>query len=172
MTDYDLVVFAISAVGVCSILGVFFGVPLATWLGEKLATVISCFSAEKFTKAQPLIGHAATKAVRGDVVGAMSDYSRMSRQHPRNGEIYLRMMELAYGPLQQPELGDQILKRAMKKVRNSKERRSLKRLGLALKEGNLITHKHLGWASKLEHGIQPPLLHLGEDAIVSGSKKR
>jgi|GEM_PF-5118386 len=95
----------------------------------------------------------------------------MLEDHPENAELYLRLMELAYGPLQKPDYGDQILERGLDQVTEEREIKLLLRLGSALKEGEIITHKHLGWHNKLERGIQPPLLHLGEAAIVRTSVK-
>ena len=163
---------AVIAVGICALIGTISGFPVSQWISERMTSFFLGFSSEKFDKPQPLIGNAAAKAIKGDVLGATQDFETMLKEHPQNAELYLRLMELAYGPLQKPEYGDKLIARAKKKIRNEKDLKSLIRLGTALKEGNLITHKHLGWMSNMEQGIQPPLLHLGDAAVVSRSKKK
>jgi len=162
-----MVAFAVLSIAACCIIGVIPGWPVSQWISDKISSFFLGLSTERFDKPQPLIGNAASKAIKGDVTGALTDYKKMLKSHPKNAELYLRIMELAYGPLQRPDIGDEVLTAALKKIESKKERKMLKRLGTALKEG-----KHLGWLNNLERGIQPPLLHLGEAAIVGTSKKR
>lgn len=155
----------------CGLFGMISGITVSSWVSERLSGLFLGLSSERFQKPQPLIGQAAAKAVRGDIQGAKADYERMLREHPGNAELYLRLMELSYGPLQRPEYGDRVLQHALRNIQSEHERKAVRRLGAALKNGEVINHQHLGFMKNLERGIQPPLLHLGDAALSEPQEK-
>ncbi|MEO5915309.1 MAG: hypothetical protein ABIS50_13835 [Luteolibacter sp.] len=130
----------------CVVIGIATGYPAAHWIGRKFAELLSCLPTEKFAKAQPAYGIPASKAIRGDLEGAMESYEQLLLDHPQEKQIYLRMLEIAFGPLHAPEYGEDILQRGLKNLTGEADRAALYHLSLAIQNGEFTPFKYLDHA--------------------------
>ena len=147
----------ILAVCICCAIGIGIGYPAAQWLGARCAEILSCLPKEKFSEPQPALGIPASKAVRGDLEGAVEGYETLLLSHPKDKEIYCRLLEIVLGPMKLEEYGDEILQRAMKNLANDGERLMLLKLSQSLRNGEYHPFKYLEQNAPLEIKILPPL---------------
>ena len=84
----------------------------------------------------------------------MGDLLNTAEKHekhlPRNLEIYSRLIDLAFGPMQDAKLGDAIIAFGVKRL-NRRGRRVIKRRKNAILFGELYPLKHLGWREEAEY---------------------
>ncbi|MES2661450.1 MAG: hypothetical protein V4689_22720 [Verrucomicrobiota bacterium] len=127
----------------CVVIGICTGYPAAQWIGRKFAELLSCLPTEKFAKPQPAMGIPASKAIRGDLDGAMESYEQLLLDHPQEKQIYLRMLEIAFGPLHAPDYGEDILQRGLQNLTCASERAAILSLSQALISGDFRPFKYL-----------------------------
>lgn len=133
-------------VAIACAIGIATGYPAAHWIGQKFAEVLSCLPTEKFLKAPPALGIPATRAIRGDLEGAVEGYEDLLLEHPHEKEIYFRLLEIALGPMHASEYGDDVLQRGLMNLQGGSERLALLRFSQELKNGEFRPFKHLGLA--------------------------
>ncbi|NJM37847.1 MAG: hypothetical protein HC845_08325 [Akkermansiaceae bacterium] len=144
----------VSGIAICAAA---LGYPVAHWVGGKLATFLSCLPTEQYDQALPALGIPATKAIRGDLLGAMDGYENLLVDHPQNAEIYSRMLEIALGPMNMPEYGEKILKNGMLHLSSDTERAALLKLHQVIISGDFKPFKHLTYRPEPDHRTE---LHL------------
>ena len=144
-------------VGICCAIGIAIGYPAAQWLGARFAEILSCLPKEKFSKPQPALGIPASKAVRGDLAGAVEGYEMLLLSHPEEKEIYCRLLEIVLGPMKLNEYGEDVLQRGMKNLTTDGERLVLLKLSQSLKNGEYHPFKYLENDGAPEIKILPPL---------------
>lgn len=145
-SNQDIVLTAIALLAMAGGLGFLVGMPVANFLGERLSQFFLGSSAERFDKPQPLIGKATAKAIRGDVEGARADLEEMLIEHPLNAELHLRLIELAYGPMTDKELGRRLTLRALRTISDEHERETIKTRARSLRD-----------AKSAPDSIEPPV---------------
>ena len=127
----------------CVVAGICAGYPAAQWIGRKFAEILSCLPTPKFSKAPPAYGIPASKAIRGDLAGAMACYEQLLLDHPQDKQIYLRMLEITFGPLHAPEYGENVLQRGLQNLTSESEQAAILSLSQALKSGDFTPFKYL-----------------------------
>lgn len=142
--------------GVCA-LGIIVGYPVALLIGKKMAEFLTFLPTERFSKAPPALGIPATKVMRGDLHGAVDAYEKLLLTHPRDKEVYIRLLEVVLGPLKMEEYGENVLRRGLKNLRKKSDRQALKELCRAIRSGQYHPHQHLAPKPPLEVKILPPL---------------
>lgn len=142
--------------GVC-ILGIILGYPAAHVIGKKVAEFLSFLPTERFTKAPPALGIPATKAMRGDLHGAVDSYEELLLSYPHEKEIYFRLLEVVLGPLKMEEYGENVLQRGLANLQGESERAALLNLSHAIRSGDYHPLQHLEPKPPLEVKILPPL---------------
>ena len=133
----------ILTVCLCCAIGIAVGYPAAQWLGARCAEILSCLPKEKFSEPQPALGIPASKAVRGDLEGAVADYEALLLDHPANKELYCRLLEIVLGPMKREEYGEEILQRGIMNLANDGERLVILKLSQSLRNGEYHPFKHL-----------------------------
>ena len=136
--------FAIFAVSLVALAGIFMGIPVSHWIGRVMGDYLAGAPTEKFTESLPMMGMASTHAMRGELNEAVALYEQFLLTHPREMEIYVRLAEIAYGPLQDQEYGDKVLERAKKNL-PKQQFRAVADLSIAIVKKELFPLKHLGW---------------------------
>lgn len=149
--------FVILMVCTCCVIGIATGYPAAQWLGARLAEILSCLPKEKFSKPQPALGIPASKAVRGDLAGAVEGYEVLLLSHPEEKEIYCRLLEIVLGPMKLDEYGEDVLQRGMKNLATDGERLVLLKLSQSLRNGEYHPFQYLEHDAAPEIKILPPL---------------
>lgn len=149
--------FVILMVCLCCIIGGAIGYPVAQWLGARFAEILSCLPKEKFSKPQPALGIPASKAVRGDLAGAVEGYEALLLSHPEEKEIYCRLLEIVLGPMKLDEYGEDVLQRGMQNLATDGERLVLLKLSQSLRNGEYHPFKYLEHDAAPEIAILPPL---------------
>jgi hypothetical protein len=147
----------ILVVCICCVIGIAIGYPAAQWLGARIAGILSCLPKEKFSEPQPALGIPASKAVRGDLSGAVEGYELLLLSHPKEKEIYCRLLEIVLGPMKLDEYGEDILRRGMENLASDGERLVLIKLSLSLRNGEYHPFKYLEHDAAPEIKILPPL---------------
>ena len=147
----------ILAVCICCVIGICVGYPVAKWLGARMAEILSCLPKEKFSEPQPALGIPASKAVRGDLAGAVAGYEALLVNHPKNKEIYCRLLEIVLGPMKLEDYGEDVLQRGMKNLTSEGEKLVLLRLSQSLRNGEYHPFKYLEYDIAPEINILPPL---------------
>ena len=142
---------------ICCVIGIAIGYPAAQWLGAKFAEILSCLPKEKFSKPQPALGIPASKAVRGDLAGAVEGYEALLLSHPKDKEIYFRLLEIVLGPMKLEDYGEEILQRGLENLATEGERLVLIKLSLSLRNGDYHPFKYLEHDAPPEIKILPPL---------------
>ncbi len=127
----------------CVVVGIAAGYPAAHWIGRKFAEILSCLPMEKFAKPQPALGIPATKAIRGDLEGAVESYEELLLEHPQEREIYFRLLEIALGPMHSPEYGDDVLQRGLLNLTGESERLALLHFSQELRNDEFRPFKYL-----------------------------
>jgi hypothetical protein len=140
-------IFLMIAVGV--LIAIFLALPVTNWVSEKMANALSFFSLEKFRKPPPLLSQGDALAMQGNVVGAFHLFRQFLKEHPRDLDVYSRLIDLAFGPMQDAELGDAIIAFGMKRL-DKRGRRVIRVRRNAIVQGELYPLKHLGWRQETE----------------------
>ncbi|YCM42832.1 hypothetical protein V2O64_16105 [Verrucomicrobiaceae bacterium 227] len=135
---------AVFIVAGLAIAGIFFGIPIARFLGGTLAGLLAIFPTEKFQKSQPLISQGIALGMQGRLHEAAYVYERFLKKHPRNLELYCHLLDLAFGPLDDHEYGEILIKRGDKFL-NKRGRNFLRVHRDSILTGRFYPLKHLGW---------------------------
>jgi hypothetical protein len=90
------------------------------------------------------MGKARTLAMQGKVNEAAALYENFLLNHPRNPEIHSRLIELAYGPLQDTQYGERVVARATKRL-SKRDGEAARALSESIICGQLFPLRHLGW---------------------------
>jgi len=88
--------------------------------------------------------------MQGEVMEAFHLFRRFLKEHPLDLEVYSRLIDLAYGPLQDVELGDAVLAFGKKRL-DRRGRRVIRERRNAIVLGDLYPLKHLGWRQETEY---------------------
>jgi len=128
--------------GLCA-LGIAAGIPAARWMGSRVGHMLSCLSDAKFEGPCPLLGPAAAMAVRGNLKGAVDAYQKQLEEHPKEPEIYWRMLEILLGPLKDGERAREVLELACSNLENESSRSALIRLAADLDGGHYLPFGYL-----------------------------
>ena len=136
--------FATFVVAVIALGGIIISLPLTHWIGRVVGDYLAGNPNEKYTNSTPMMGMASTHAMRGELNEAVALYETFLRSNPREMEIYVRLAEIAYGPLQDQTYGDTVLERAKKNL-TKPQFRAVADLSIAIVNKQLFPLKHLGW---------------------------
>ena len=129
----------------CVVLGIAFGIPAGRWLGNHVGQFLTGWSDEKYDIPPPRFAMAAAITASGDLEGALEFYEDMLLTYPQEEQIYHRMLEIALGPLDRPELAEEILSRGLAALEQSSQQAALVRQHEELKAG---THRPLAHLRK------------------------
>lgn len=132
-------------VAFCVVVGIAFGVPAARWLGNRVGQFLSGWSDEKYEVPPPRFAMAAAITAHGDLEDALTFYEEMLITYPQEEQIYHRMLEIALGPLDRPELAADILSRGVAALEKESQHAALERAYEELKAG---THRPLAHLRK------------------------
>lgn len=143
-----LAIFLLVSIGL--LVAILLAIPTTGWVSQKMANVLSFFSLEKFRKPPPLLSKGDALAMQGRVGDAFHIFRQFLKDHPRDLEIYSRLIDLAFGPMQDAELGDAIIAFGVKRL-DRRGRRVIKRRRNAIVLGELYPMKHLGWRQETEY---------------------
>ena len=146
--ESPLAIFLLVSAGL--LVAILLAIPATDWVSQKMADVLSFFSLEKFRKPPPLLSKGDALAMQGRVGDAFHVFRQYLKVHPRNLEIYSRLIDLAFGPMQDVELGDAIIAFGVKRL-DRRGRRVIKRRRNAILVGELYPLKHLGWREEAEY---------------------
>lgn len=141
----------------CCVIGIAIGYVAAQWFGARLAEILTFLPKEKFAAPQPAMGIPASMAVRGDLEGAVAGYEALLLSHPKEKEIYCRLLEIVLGPMKLDDYGEEILQRGFRNLATAGERLVLLKLSEDLRNGGYHPFKHLERAAPPEIKILPPL---------------
>lgn len=140
--------------------------PTTTWVSQRMANVLSFFSLERFRRPPPLLSKGDALAMRGEVYPAFNVFRRFLDHHPQDLEVYFRLIDLAFGPLQDAELGDAIIAYGVKRL-DKRGRRVIKERRNAIVLGELYPFKHLAWRDETAYShpkVEVPKLQRGQFA--------
>lgn len=143
-----LAIFLMVAAGI--VLAIFLAIPATHWVSQKMANALSFFSLERFRKPPPLLSHGDALAMQGEVAAAFHLFRKFLKQHPRNLEIYSRLIDLSFGPMQDAGLGDAVIAFGKKRL-DRRGRRVIRERRNAIVLGDLYPLKHLGWRQETEY---------------------
>jgi len=124
--------------------GIIFGIPIARWLGEKLGNILSFLPTEEFNKIQPLISQGIALGMQGRLHEAAFAYEKLLKTHPANLELYCHLLDLAFGPLNDHDYGEVLIKRGDRRL-NERGRNYLRLHRDHILTGRSYPLKHLGW---------------------------
>lgn len=136
--------FAIFAVAGLAAVGIVMALPITHWIGRVMGDYLAGAPSDKFTGSIPMMGMASTHAMRGELNEAVALYESFLLKNPRELEIYIRLAEISYGPLQDQAYGDKVLERAKKNLPKP-QFRAVADLSIAIVNKELFPLKHLGW---------------------------
>jgi len=125
-------------------------IPATHWISQRMANVLSFFSLERFRKPPPLLSRGDALAMQGEVAAAFHVFRQFLKQHPRDLEVYCRLIDLAFGPMQDAKLGDAIIAFGKKRL-DRRGRRVIRERRNAVVLGELYPLKHLGWRQETEY---------------------
>ncbi|MEJ6719885.1 MAG: hypothetical protein ACJAT6_000012 [Akkermansiaceae bacterium] len=142
--------FAIFSMVVAAIVvAIFLAIRTTHWVSQRMANALSFFSLERFRNPPPLLSQGDALAMQGDVGGAFHLFRQFLKEHPRNLEIYSRLIDLSFGPMQDAEIGDAIIAFGKKRL-DRRGRRVIRERRNAIVLGQLYPLKHLGWRKMTE----------------------
>ena len=104
--------------------------------------------------------------MRGELYPAFTLFRRFLNYHPQDLEVYFRLIDLAFGPMQDAELGDAIIAYSEKRL-DKRGRRVLKQRRNAIVLGELYPLKHLAWRDETAYShpkVEVPKLQRGQFA--------
>ncbi len=142
--------FAIFTVAALAILGILFAIPITHWVSQRMANALSFFSQERFRTPPPLLSRGDALAMQGEVAEAFHVFRQFLKKHPEDLEVYSRLIDLAFGPMQDAQLGDAIIAFGKKRLDKRGRRVILERRN-AIVLGELYPLKHLGWRKETEY---------------------
>jgi len=148
------------------IASIILALPATSWISQRMANVLSFFSLEKFRRPPPLLSKGDAMAMRGEVYPAFNVFHRFLKYHPTNLEVYSRLIDLAFGPMQDAELGDAIIAFGVKRL-DKRGRRVIKERRNAIVMGELYPLKHLSWRDEAAYShakVEVPKLQRGQFA--------
>ena len=148
LSESPLAIFLVVSVGL--LVAILLAIPTTGWVSQKMANVLTFFSLEKFRKPPPLLSKGDALAMQGRIGDAFHVFRQFLKNHPRDLEIYSRLIDLAFGPMQDAELGDAIIAFGVKRL-DRRGRRVIKRRRNAIVLGELYPLKHLGWRENTEY---------------------
>jgi hypothetical protein len=154
MNTLDVIVLISGVLLVLLIIGISCGLPLGLWLSQKMTNVLMFLPTEKFARPVPQVGKAAGLAIRGEVEKAALLYESFLSDHPEEKELYLYLLELALGPLQDEAYAGKVLMRADENLEYESDREAVRQHAEILRRGELIPLRHLGWCQHT-HGDHP-----------------
>ncbi|MGB0326210.1 MAG: hypothetical protein ACPGJR_01640 [Akkermansiaceae bacterium] len=140
--------------------------PTTHWISQRMANVLSFFSLEKFRRPPPLLSKGDALAMQGHVYPAFNVFRRFLDYHPQDIEVYFRLIDLAFGPMQNAELGDAIIAYGVKRL-DKRGRRVIKERRNAIVLGELYPLKHLAWRDETAYShakVEVPKLQRGQFA--------
>ena len=132
------------------VVAVFLAIPTTHWVSQRMANALSFFSMERFRRPPPLLSQGDALAMQGEVGAAFHLFRQFLKKHPRNLEIYSRLIDLSFGPMQDAELGDAIIAFGKKRL-DRRGRRVIRERRNAIVLGELYPLKHLGWRKLTEY---------------------
>ena len=132
-----------SVVGVVAV-GALLGYPVSRWISEKVADFLSFFPTTQFNEAVPLLSRGQTLAMQGQLAEAAAIYESFLEEHPDNLEIYINLVDLAYGPLDDHAYGSYIIQLGDEHL-TPRGQRVLRIHREAILRGELYPLQHLGW---------------------------
>ena len=136
---------ALVMVGSALLFGILAGFPSALWISQKMTNFLMFTPTEKFKKPLPEMGRASTLALQGSVHEAAALYEEFLVDHSEMKEIYLCLVELALGPLQDEDYGDEVIARAEEALCYESDRAGVRQHAEAIRKRELLPLKHLGW---------------------------
>ncbi|RYD22493.1 MAG: hypothetical protein EOP88_07865 [Verrucomicrobiaceae bacterium] len=142
--------------GVCTI-GIIVGWFAAQVMGKKVADFLTFLPTERFATAPPAMGIPASKAMSGDLHGAVDSYEELLLKYPHDKEIYFRLLEVVLGPLKMEAYGENVLQRGFANLEKEADRKNLRDLCDAIRSGDYHPLQHLEPRPLLEVKILPPL---------------
>ena len=104
--------------------------------------------------------------MQGHVYPAFNVFRRFLDYHPQDIEVYFRLIDLAFGPMQNAELGDAIIAYGVKRL-DKRGRRVIKERRNAIVLGELYPLKHLAWRDETAYShakVEVPKLQRGQFA--------
>ena len=120
--------------GLC-IVGIVLGFPSARWLGNRIGQFLSGWNDEKYDVPPPRLAMASSLAAAGDLEGALAFYGTLREDYPQEEEIHHRMLEISLGPLNRPELAEEILRCGLSILEGERSREALLQAYDDLKDG-------------------------------------
>ena len=120
--------------GLC-IVGIVLGFPSARWLGNRIGQFLSGWNDEKYDVPPPRLAMASSLAAAGDLEGALAFYEILREGYPQEEEIHHRMLEISLGPLNRPDLAEEILRGGLSILEGERSREALLRAYDGLKDG-------------------------------------
>ncbi len=149
---FTTVLWILYGLGGLTCIAVIVGWSAAQWLGERIAGFLSALPDEKYDTPPPRLAMAASLAAHGDLDGALAFYGTLMAEYPHEEEVYHRMLEIALGPLNRPELAEEILARGLSALEPGRAQVALVRLFGELEAGS---YRPMGYLRKAddERGI-------------------
>ncbi len=133
-----------------ALVAICFAVPVANWVSGKLASILSFFPTERFHKSPPLMSKGEALTMRGEIHEAAALYLGYLKEQSRELDISLRLLDLAHGPLEDPEMGESVMARAKVKL-EEREQRLLRSHRDAILSGEYYPLRHLAWREDQEN---------------------
>lgn len=144
--------------------------PVSHWVSQRMANVLSFFSLDRFRRPPPLLSKGDALAMRGEVYPAFTLFRRFLQYHPQDLDVYSRLIDLAFGPMQDAELGDAIIAYGVKRL-DKRGRRVIKERRNAIVLGELYPLKHLAWRDETAYShpkVEVPKFQRGQFAPKEG----
>ncbi|YCM42834.1 hypothetical protein V2O64_16115 [Verrucomicrobiaceae bacterium 227] len=136
--------FAIFTVAGLALLGIIFGIPTSYWISGKLANFLSFFPTTTFNRTVPLLSRGEALTMQGRVSEAAEIYESFLEEHSDNLDLYIHLVDLAFGPLNDHPYGNLIIKRGDEHL-TPRGQRVLRIHREAILSGELHPHQHLDW---------------------------
>lgn len=148
------------------IAAILLALPTTSWISQRMANVLSFFSLEKFRRPPPLLSKGDALAMRGEIYPAFNVFHRFLKYHPTDLEVYSRLIDLAFGPMQDADLGDSIIAYGVKRL-DRRGRRVIRERRNAIVLGELYPLKHLAWRDETAYShpkVEVPKIQRGQFA--------
>jgi len=136
--------FAIFTIGGLALLGIAIGIPFTHWISGIIANYLSFFPTTKFHRPVPLISRGQALSMQGKLSEAAQVYESLLIDHPDNLELYINLVDLAFGPLDDHAYGNDIIHQGDEHL-TPRGQRVLRIHREAILRGELTPLQHLGW---------------------------
>lgn len=136
--------FAIFTIAGLALLGIIFAIPITHWISGKMAEFLTFFPTTRFNKSQPLISHGIALTMQGRLHEATKFYEEFLKEHPGNLELYFNLIDLSFGPMNEPDYGEAMIAYADKRLKE-RERKMIRQRRDAILSGQIYPLKQLGW---------------------------